>query len=140
MKSETLEALNRRWKGACKILLKQEIGDVWEYDDWLSGMIDANRHEKSALTGKDVALGIKEYAKNARFISFDEIDFGKKYSQVPPEKFAGLSQAVSALTDRFLYCGNLVIGNCGNVEKSTNISDSFFVYDSAQYGDSKYLY
>ena len=102
-------------------------------------MIDSNRHEKSCVSGKEVSLGVKEYAADARFMSLDEVDFGKQF---PPARLEGasLASAISRLSDRFVYVGNLVIGNSGNVERSANISDSFFVYDSALYGDCKYLY
>ncbi|MFA6214674.1 MAG: hypothetical protein WC717_05355, partial [Candidatus Micrarchaeia archaeon] len=139
-RSETLETLNRRWKGACKILLKEEVGDVWEFDRYLDGMIEANRHEKSYVSGKDVVLGVKEYAADARFVSFDEIDYGEKYAPVPLESADGIGALVSALSGRFAYAGNLVIGKSSHVEKSANISDSHYIYDSALYGDCKYMY
>ena len=67
-RSETLEALNRRFHGACKILLKEEVGDVWEFDGWLEGMIEKNRLEKSCVSGKEVVLGIKEYARVKKLV------------------------------------------------------------------------
>jgi len=137
---ETLEVLNRRWKNACRILLKQEIGELKEYDKWLEGMIEKNRVEKSCVSGKDVSLGIKEYAKDARFISFDEIDFGKKYSPIDISNANSIKAFVSSFKDRFIYSGNLVIGKSSHVERSANISDSHYVYDSALYGDCKYMY
>ena len=81
--SETLRVLDRRWRNACKILLKEEVGQLSEFSGWLEGMIDSNRHEKSSISGKDVSLGVKEYAADARFMSFDEVDFGKKYAPAP---------------------------------------------------------
>ena len=138
--SETLRVLDRRWRNACKILLKEEVGQLSEFSGWLEGMIDSNRHEKSSISGKDVSLGVKEYAADARFMSFDEVDFGKKYAPAPLGGADGIGQIASLLSDRFIYVGNLVIGNSRNVERSANISDSFFVYDSALYGDCKYLY
>jgi len=140
MASETLEALNRRFKGACKILLKGEVGDIWEFDGWLDGMIEKNRHEKSYRSGKEVFLGVKEYAANARFVSFDEIDYGAKYPPVKLEGAQGIENIVKLLRGRFAYAGNLVIGKSSHVERSANISDSHFVYDSALYGDCKYLH
>ena len=138
MESETLPVLDRHWRGACRVIFGEEMGGLSQYGQWLEGMIDGNRHEESCVSGKDVVLGIKEYAKDARFISFDEVDFSKKYAQVG--NALDTKTLIGALSDRFIYAGNLVIGNSGNVEKSTNMSDSFFIYDSAHCGDSKYLY
>lgn len=140
MAGEVLNTLNNRFRNCCRVLLGEEAGDVWEFDSWLGGLTDPNRKEKSHISGKGVELGIKEYAENARFVSFDEIDFLKRLPKVDLGQVKGLDSLVALHRDRFAYCGNVVIGNCGHVEKSTNISDSFFVYDSALYGDSKYLY
>ena len=139
-RSETLEALNRRFSGACKILLKQSVGDLWEFDSWLDGMIEKNRLEKSCVSGKEVVLGIKEYAADARFVSFDEIDYGKKYAPALSGKEDGMAALICALSDRFMYAGNLVIGKSSHVERSANISDSHYMRDCALYGDCKYMY
>jgi hypothetical protein len=87
-----------------------------------------------------VVLGIKEYAKNARFLSFDEIDYGKKYPQLPLNDLKSTASVMDLVRDRFAYAGNLVIGKSSHVEKSANISDSHYVYDCALYGDCKYMY
>ena len=137
--SETLRVLDRRWRNACRVLFREDVGPLSDFGPWLDGMIDSNRHEKSCVSGKEVSLGVKEYAQSARFISLDEVDFGSKYPRAQLED-ASLDSVVSALSGRFIYAGNLVTGNSGNVERSTNISDSFFIYDSAHYGDSKYLH
>ena len=139
-RSETLVTLNRRFKGACKILLKAEVGDIWEFDEWMEGMIEKNRLEKSCVSGKEVVLGIKEYARDARFVSFDEIDYGKKYAGTSLAGIGSMDALIASLSDRFMYAGNLVIGKSSHVERSANISDSHYVYDSALYGDCKYLH
>ena len=138
--SETLAILDKRWRSACKVLFRQDIGPLSGYDGWLDELIDRNRHEKSCVSGKDVVLAIKEYSKGARFVSLDELDFNEKYVSIPFEDADNLESLLAIIRDRLVYTGNLITGNSGHVEKSTNISDSFFVYDSAQYGDSKYLY
>jgi len=139
-RSETLETLNRRFHGACKILLKGEVGDLWEFDEWLDGMIEKNRLEQSCISGKQVFLGIKEYAADARFVSYDEIDYGKKYAKEGLAHMGSIGSLINAVSDRFMYAGNLVIGKSSHVERSANISDSHYVYDSALYGDCKYLH
>jgi len=140
MASETLETLDRRFRKCCKVLLHEEAGGLLEFDEWLDGMIEKNRVEKSCVSGKEVVLGIKEYAKDARFISFDEIDYGRKYPQSGMAGNEGIEALIGSLKDRFIYAGNLVIGKCSHVEKSANISDSHYMYDCALYGDCKYMY
>ncbi len=138
--SETLRVLDTRFRNCCKVLFREEVGGVLEFDSYLSGLIEKNRSEESFVSGKAVELGIKEYAKGSRFISFDEVDFKKKYEPVSLDSVDGMDSLVSVFGDRLAYCGNVVLGNSKYVEKSANISDSFYVYGSALYGDSKYLY
>jgi hypothetical protein len=137
---ETLRVLDNRFRNCCRVLFREEVGGVGEFDSYLSGLIDANRREESFVSGKGVELGIKEYAKGSRFVSFDEVDFKRKHEPVSLGPVDGLGSLVSLFGDRLAYCGNVVIGNSRCVEDSTNISDSFYVYGSALYGDSKYLY
>ncbi|MCX6778085.1 MAG: hypothetical protein NT157_04335 [Candidatus Micrarchaeota archaeon] len=138
--SETLAVLDKRWRTACKVVFKEDVGPLSDYYKWLDELIDKNRHEKSCISGKDVTIAIKEYHKDAKFIGFGEVDFNKEYPPLSINEIKDIDSLISAIRDRVCYCGNIIIGNCGHVEKSANISDSFFVYDSAQYGDSKYLF
>ena len=64
--SEILRVLDRRWRIACKSLFGEEIGELSDYSGWLEGMIDRNIRKKSALSGKEVTIAVKEYAARAR--------------------------------------------------------------------------
>ncbi len=138
--SETTDALNAHFGNCCRVLFREDVGPVSKFDSYLCGLIDANRSEKSVVSGKGVELGVKEYSRNSRFVSFDEVDFGKGYPAIPLDSVDSLESLVSLFSSRLAYCGNVVLGNSRFVEKSTNISDCFYVYGSSLYGDSKYLY
>lgn len=137
---ETLDALDAHFRNCCKVLFKEEVGAISEFDSYLAGLVDSNRGEKSFVSGKNVELGVKEYSKGSRFVSFDEVDFRGAYPALPLDLVDSLESLVSLFSGRLAYCGNVVLGNSRFVEKSTNISDCFYVYGSSLYGDSKYLY
>lgn len=137
--SEPLDTLDRRWRAACRILFKQEVGPLSDFIPYLEGLIEPNAHRKSSISGKDVAYALREYSEGSKWISFDEIDYSKKYAPLDTASISSLESLVSTVSDRCYYAGNVILGNSGKVERCSNISDSFFMYDSAIMGDSKYL-
>ncbi|VVC04175.1 Uncharacterised protein [Candidatus Bilamarchaeum dharawalense] len=138
MASETYTILNQSWKKTCNLLFGQEVGELTDYSKWLSGLIDSNVIRKSNVSGKDVAFSIKEYPKNAKFISFDEVNFNQKF-ELDINEIKDLESLTQAISDRVYYCGNTVLGNSSHVERSANLTDCHFVTDTAQFMNSKYL-
>lgn len=132
-------SIENAWKKTCALLFGEEIGPISDYEDWLKGMIDTNQIKKSAISGKDVAVAIREYAPGSRFIGFDEIDYGKRFEPLNINEIKDIDSLIESLSDRFQYCGNIILGNSMNVEKSTNISDCSYVHNVAQFRDSKFL-
>ncbi|MFH1785296.1 MAG: hypothetical protein ABH842_02620 [Candidatus Micrarchaeota archaeon] len=139
MSSETYNILNQSWKKTTKLLFGEEIGELEEYSKWLSGLIDSNLIRKSTLSGKEVAFSIKEYYPNSKWISFDEVDFNKKFEPLDINEIKDIDSLIQAVSDRAYYCGNTVLGNSSHVERSCNLTDCFYVTDSAQFINSKYL-
>jgi hypothetical protein len=80
MESETYRALNKAWKSATKVILGEELGELIDYEKWLSEYAETPRVEASSLGGGEVHLGIKDYCRGAKFISFGQVDFGKKFT------------------------------------------------------------
>lgn len=137
--AEPLDTLDRRWRAACRILFRQEVGALSEFMPYLEELIAPNLYRKSSISGKEVAYGIKRYAEGSKWISFDEIGFGKKFEPLGINEIKDLDSLVSAVSERAYYAGNVLLGNCSNVERSTNITDGHYIYNSAIFGDSKYL-
>jgi hypothetical protein len=131
--------IQNAWKKTCSIIFGEEIGQIEDYEEWLKGMIDPPQLMKSHISGKEVAVGIREYAPDSKFIGMEEIDYGKKFEKLDINEIKDIDSLVEALSDRFDYCGNIVLGNSINVERSTNISDCSYAYDVAQFRDSKFL-
>jgi hypothetical protein len=138
-KSTMHNEINKAWKSTCKVLLGDEIGELKDYEPWLAEFYYDPRVEKSAVSGKEVYLAIDDYCKDAKFISFDEVDFSKKFEQLNINEIKDIDSIIGALQERFYYTGNIIIGNSKFVEKSTGIGDSFYVYNSAQIDESQYV-
>ncbi len=138
---ELQNALNRAWNSTTKVLFGKELGEMEEYRDWLLAHVSPPRKEVSALSKKPVFLGAKEYCKDARFLGFNEIDFNRRINPLPLSinEIKDMDSIVSALSERFQYTGNVVLGNSNYVEESANIIDSSYIYNSTEIIDGKYL-
>ncbi len=137
--SEALDTCKRRWATCCKILFGQEIGDLSDFAPWLMENIEEIGHRKSTLSGKEVVSAPIAYSKNSKWLSFDEVDFGKKFEPLNINEIKDIDSIAQAFSERFSYTGNIFFGNSGNIERSSNINDSFYIYNSARFGNSKYL-
>jgi len=144
MENETYDKVNKAWKRTCEILLGDEIGELKEYEKYLSKYsvgIDLVIN-KSALSGMDVErFASKEFCKNARFIRYDERDKYDKMLQdkkISINKLKDLDSVVEAVSENFYYTGSGVLGNSKNVIYSTQIVNSFYIYKSVFVSDSKY--
>ena len=136
--NEPYETLDRKFKETCKVVLGEPVGDLQGFLQWLSlhpGKIPA---KKSSLSQKQVVFTRMEYC-GEQFISFDEIDFGKQYSKIEPQSLKNLHSIVRSFSDRFYYCGNLILGNSKFIESSTNISDCHYTYEAILHTNSKYI-
>ena len=137
--SEVFRELDKRWKITSKLLFGGEVGPLSDYGEWLSERADAVFHEKSLFSGKDVSFGFGQYCAGSKRISFDEADLGKKFAPIPINSLKDIDSIAQALCERFAYAGNMILGNSGYIEKSANVSDSYYVLGSSRIGDSKYV-
>jgi hypothetical protein len=131
--------LDLAWRKTCKLLLGQDIGPLFDYADYLKAIIDPPSHKKSVLSGKDVAVAVHEYAPGSKFVSFDEIDPSKKYDPLSINEIKDLDSIVEAFQERFLYSGNINLGRSERTVSSTNNTDAFLTYETAQFFGVKHL-
>jgi hypothetical protein len=139
MAGATYDAMNKAWKATCRVLFGQEAGELSDCAEWLREYEEELRFEKSAMSGKEVALSFNEYSKSARFAAFEEVDFGKKFAPLGINEMKDIDGIAQAISDRAYYTGNVVLGNSSNVQNSSNVIDSHFVLDSTVINDSKYI-
>ena len=137
--SETLHELDKRWRSTCSLIFGSDVGGLDVYKEWLSERSDRVFTGKSSASGKDVSYANGEYCKGSKLVSFDEIDFGRKFHSLSINDIKDIDSLVSAASENFMYAGNVVLGNSKYIEKSANVSDSFYVYESSRVGDSKYI-
>jgi hypothetical protein len=135
-------AIEKAWKNTCSILLKEEIGELEEYEDWLLRYVNPVGLKKSAISGKAVIVSSDKVCNGARFLGHEEIDrylakFGQ--SKFDINDFKDLDSTVEALQERAYYVGNIVLGNSLSVESSNRCVNSSFVYKSQDVYDCKFI-
>jgi hypothetical protein len=139
MASEIDNTINREWMKTCSVVLGEEIGELKQYSEWLSELTDGNLIRKSDVSGKDVAFSIKDYSEGSKWISLDEIDMSKRFEPLNIDDIKDIDSITEAIEERIYYCGNVLLGNCNNVLRSTNLSNASYVSDSALYTKVKYM-
>ncbi len=138
MASDAYKALNRAWNSTCKILFGQEIGDLEDFAVWLSEYDEKIRTEKSFLSGKPVSFSQNDYADNAKFVAFDEVELNK-FQPLSINEIKDIDSIIEAVVERLCYTGNIILGNCSAVENSSNVTDSHVILNSTVVSDSKYI-
>ena len=107
----TYEEVNDAWKKTCRILFGKEVGDMKTYAEWLNEYPLPTKTKKSAISGKEIIIGNTEYCDNAKFISFDEIDFNKKYPPLNINEIKDIDSIAQAIQERIYYTGNGILGD-----------------------------
>lgn len=137
--SEAYDELNKRWKSTCRILLGDEAGGLSDYAEWLYEKNGPRMAAKSSVSGKEVIFADQKYSPAAPKISFDEADLDKKYPPLSINEIKDIDSIIQAVSDRIIYSGNMILGNSKFVEKSTTITECFYVYHCERVAFSKYF-
>ena len=138
MDSDSLiyKELNERWNSTTKLLFGGEVGELSVYQKWLCDMrAEPLSYHKSSISGQPVAYSTSAYDSRSKWMSFDEVDLSKKFEPVQLDDLKDIDSLMQAVGERAYYTGNVVLGNSAHVESSSNVSDSFYVYDSTRIGD-----
>ena len=138
-KSAALPMLQKRWDSVCRVLFGEEIGAIPDYEEWLLRYTEKILHRKSSVSGKEVSYSIKDYADSAKWIGFGEIDFQKKAPELEIAGIESIGAIADSLRGRFYYVGSAVLGNSKFVERSSGISDSFYMYETGRLTECKYI-
>ena len=133
------DEVNRKWKATCRVLLGGEVGELDGFAPWLSEFKRESKIRKSDGTGKEAVFGVLPYHDGSKWLSFDDVHFEKKYGPLSINDVKDFDSLVGAVSERIAYTGSIVLGNCGSVQSSSYVIDSFFVYRSEQVFESKYV-
>ena len=139
MESATYAALDKAWRSTCRVLFGEETCSLDEASEWLKEYQEKLRTEKSAASEKQVIFSTDYYSRSARFISYDEVDFGKKFDPITINEMKDIDSISEALRERAFYAGNVVLGNSSNIEQSSNVLESHYVLGSTRIRESKYV-
>ncbi|MFH1470839.1 MAG: hypothetical protein ABIF01_03760 [Candidatus Micrarchaeota archaeon] len=131
--------LDKRWRNTCKVVFGEDAGPLSEYEVWLRGLIQTPKYRKSSVSGKEIAYSTFEYQDGSKWIGFDEVNFNKKFEPLSINDMKDIDSLAESIQERVLYAGNIILGNSAYVEKSSNISDSFYMYETGILTDCKYL-
>ena len=134
--SGLLSALDRSFRSTCRAIFGEEIGSMKE-NEWLFTYASPMKKGKSALTGGEVSF-IAPYPPRAKLISMEE------KPRLPAPKFSpndikDIDSLLRAARECAYYCGSKAIGNSKYVERSDNVSDSFFILSSRNAVRSEYV-
>jgi len=142
-----MEELNRAWKKTSIVVLGDEVGELFEYVDWLGGaaefMSDVlgrsfKSEARSALTGKKVYLFAPFYSSHARFVEMEKIP-EIRIDPLSIDEIKDIDSIFEALKERWFYRASVVLGNSSHVEKSDSVLNSHFVLESQGVEDSSYV-
>jgi len=134
--NEAYSYSDKHFREACKVILGGEIGTLKDYEDWLLSLKQPVGRAKSSASGTPLTLVSPDYPQSARYLSMDEA-FAAKPAPLNINDIKDIDSLMGAARERFAYSGNLVFGNSQFVEGSTDVSDSFYVYQSARISGSK---
>ena len=129
MASQLYDQLNKDWKSTCKVLFGEEIGELNEYEGWLASLFCHVGKRKSHISGKDVTLAVDDYSDSANFISL-----GEEKEETTPlsiNEVKDIDGIVEAISERWEYTGNRILGNSASVENSDLVMDSQYVSNCA---------
>ncbi len=136
--SPAYDLLNNAWKATCRIVLKDEAGELEEYGAWLEGYMPPLAKKKSCVSGKDVIMANARYCDRAAFISMDEAD-GRKIGALSINDIKDIDSIARAVSEVWRYTGNKVQGNSSKVDSSDIVVDSTCVYGSSDISSSEYV-
>ncbi|MFH1306555.1 MAG: hypothetical protein ABIH83_02780 [Candidatus Micrarchaeota archaeon] len=134
--------INDAFKNTCRVLLGEEIGELKEYEDYLSKYVEKPYKKKSAISQRDIVVSPQHYCKNSKFISNDEMP---KYAEIIEDakfdinKIKDIDSILGQLSEKLYYSGNIVIGNSREVLESDSCANSQYVYKSIRIYDSKFV-
>ena len=141
MASAAYDGFNDAWKSTCRIMLGEEIGELGEYEKYLTKYLEPVRTEKSQISDKEVTIAYPYFCKGARFISNDEVpDYLKKSREkISINSIKDIDSLADALSEVFVYSGNTHVGNCHDIESSDLCTNSQAVFRSTEVYNAKFI-
>jgi len=134
--------LNKAWKATCKAVLKDDIGNLLDYQDYLRRYTDPMELKRSSLSGAGVTISSGCFSKDARFISNSEIpEYDRKLAAMPLDinSIKDIDSVIEATSERAYYAGNIVLGNSAHVVRSHRVVNANYALECQDVYDAKYV-
>ena len=130
--------LNKAWKTTCKVLFKEEIGELKEYEEWLKDEIGYKRYVKRVETDEREGTITPSYYKG-RFVRFEKAKTMLNTPALNINEIKDIDSIREAISEKWFYVTNRVMGKSEYVRGSDLIIDSYFVLDSFNIQNCKYI-
>ncbi|MFH1328216.1 MAG: hypothetical protein ABIH76_05160 [Candidatus Bathyarchaeota archaeon] len=133
--------INDAFRSTCKIVLGDEIGELKDYQSYLSEPL-IGKYVTSHFSKKKVFMTSEQYCKDARFF-----DYGKEYQlfekslskPININEIKDIDSLFLGVKEKILYSGNKVTGKSLKVEESDDVVDGIYVLNSSMVDSGKYL-
>ena len=119
---------NKNFNSVCRIVLKEEVGNLDDFRGFLSRYVDPVRESKSVVSGKSVYYS-EPYCAGSRIASFDEAE-AMRIEPIKPAEMKDIDLLLNAVQERFCYAGNKLGGLTSDIVESENVVESVHVYRS----------
>ncbi len=133
MNKQVYDQLNKEWKSTTRILLGEELGELKDFEGWLNEYCPKSAKRKSIISGKETTLCSDNYSPNAKFIRAEE----KSESEaLGINEIKDIDSIIEAVSEKWVYVGNRVLGNSSSVDSSDLVIDSKNVLNSTNISES----
>jgi hypothetical protein len=139
MDEHLYSVLDKGWKSTCRVLFGRDIGELREYDEWLSEYIASNSKRKSCFSGKEISVQNESYPENARFMSSGEIS-DQTMEPLTIDEIKDIDSIVEAVSGKWAYSGNKILGNSKFIESSDLVVDSQYISGSGNMTGCSYAH
>ncbi len=129
--------INDSFKSVSRILFQKEIGELEDFEGFLSRYLDQVKQTKSKISGKEVYYS-EPYCEKAKFICSDEIG-DMTVTPLELDELKDVDSLLNAVQERFCYAGNKIGGKIDTVLESENCADASNVYRSSDIFVSEHI-
>ncbi len=119
---------NKIFNSVCKVVFKDELGNLAEYKEFLTRYVSPVKSAKSSISDKTVFYS-DPFCVGSKLVSFEEAN-NTKIEPIKMNELKDIDLLINAVGERFQYSGNKITGNCEDIEESEGVVDSFHIYRS----------
>jgi len=128
MAFEAYPELNKAWKTTCRMIFKDEVGELEEFEDYLKEAVIGK--EVTSVSGKPLWVLSEQYCNSAKFIEFGK-DKMPSAKPLNVNSIKDIDSLLGEISENLQYSGNKILGNSKMVEHSDAIVDGTYILNSS---------